>query len=216
MYVSQHSKAAVVVVEDNKQLQKYANRTDRSSLPALKALVVWGEAVDPKIAAQCAGVTVYSWSDFLALGAAVADAAVEARGKAVRPGNCSTLIYTSGTTGMPKAVMISHDNITWTASTMCTRCMIVSVYVLPVCVCQLFGVCCRFCVVLPRVPLCVCACVCPCGLVSLVFTASALVTSPRTPSHLPSSLTLLPHAPAAPPPTPLSPPYPKATTLTAE
>ena len=44
---------------------------------------------------------------------------LEPRQKKLDPGNCSTLIYTSGTTGPPKAVMISHDNITWTTANIC-------------------------------------------------------------------------------------------------
>lgn len=43
---------------------------------------------------------------------------VEERMDRVRPGNCCTLVYTSGTTGMPKGVMLSHDNFTWTYRSM--------------------------------------------------------------------------------------------------
>eukprot|EP01041_Mallomonas_annulata_P013795 gene13795-29328_t len=112
-YVSQHSKAEVVVLDGNKQLAKYAAMTP-GSLPFLKALVVYDERPDEKIVSKCS-VPVYYWDDFLRLGDTVSDADVDNRIASVRPGNCSTLIYTSGTTGQPKAVMISHDNATWIA-----------------------------------------------------------------------------------------------------
>jgi long-chain-fatty-acid--CoA ligase ACSBG len=112
-YISKHSKAQIVVVEGNKQLAKYIE--SRSELYDLKALVVWGEPVDPSIEAKCS-VPVYSWEKFLSCGESVGTSEVERRGDSVKPGNCSTLIYTSGTTGPPKAVMISHDNITWTTA----------------------------------------------------------------------------------------------------
>jgi len=116
MYITNHSKAKVVCMEDNKQLAKYSETNTRS--PSTVALVVWGgEPIDEAVAKKC-GVPVYAWDDFLKLGAAIPDTDVTARCDAIRPGNCSTLIYTSGTTGPPKAVMISHDNVTWVVANM--------------------------------------------------------------------------------------------------
>jgi long-chain-fatty-acid--CoA ligase ACSBG len=111
IYITNHSQAEVLIVEDNKQLMKYANRG--SEVPHLKAIVIWGEEVSPEARSQF-NVPIHSFQEFLALGGDVPDSDVEERCNALRPGHCCTLIYTSGTTGPPKAVMISHDNITWT------------------------------------------------------------------------------------------------------
>jgi long-chain-fatty-acid--CoA ligase ACSBG len=93
-YISEHSKAPVVVLEDNKQLAKYAEMRS-NSLPHLKCIVMWIGPVDQTIAAKLS-VPVYAWDDFLKIGSDVADAEFEARLNVAQPGNCSTLIYTSG------------------------------------------------------------------------------------------------------------------------
>jgi len=112
-YVSNHSRAKVVVVEGKKQLDKYLEIS--KDLKDLKALVVYGEPVPAGATANC---PIYSFDDFMALGKDVEDSTINARIAAQKPGECCTLIYTSGTTGNPKAVMISNDNLCWTSSTM--------------------------------------------------------------------------------------------------
>jgi long-chain-fatty-acid--CoA ligase ACSBG len=120
-YISEHSKAEVVVVEGNHQLKKYL-KFNEATLPHLKAIVVYGEDVDSTLVSQCP-FPVYSWSNFMAVGSAVPTEEVDNRSNGVQPGNCATLIYTSGTTGPPKAVMISHDNLCWTAENVLTNCL---------------------------------------------------------------------------------------------
>lgn len=108
-YITEHSKAEVLCVDSNQQLVKYAKK----KFPHLKAIVMWNETPDPKTVAACT-VPVHTWEAFLEIGSGVGNDVLDLRRANVNPGNCSTLIYTSGTTGPPKAVMVSHDNITWT------------------------------------------------------------------------------------------------------
>jgi long-chain-fatty-acid--CoA ligase ACSBG len=112
-YISSHSMANIILCDSNSQLKKYVN-VSINKLPHLKAFVLWGsESIDTDIASSLP-VKVYTWNEFLEIGAHVNDKDVLARMNSIRPGHCCTLIYTSGTTGPPKAVMLSHDNVTWT------------------------------------------------------------------------------------------------------
>jgi len=58
---------------------------------------------------------VLGWPEFLA-GGDGGERPFEERLAALRPDGVGTYIYTSGTTGRPKAVMLTHDTLTWTAS----------------------------------------------------------------------------------------------------
>lgn len=104
-YIAEHAEARVAVVENAEQLAKFLEIRDQ--LPELRAIVmIYGRHDDPM---------VHSWKDVLALGEKTDDAKLEERIAAQQPDDTCTYIYTSGTTGDPKAVMITHDNITWTA-----------------------------------------------------------------------------------------------------
>ncbi len=106
-YITDHCDAAIAIVENKEHLAKYI--AVRDQLPKVKAIVV----IDGNGADHSKGI--YAWSDLAKLGAEVPEADLEARIAGQKPDDMATLIYTSGTTGQPKAVMITHDNITWTA-----------------------------------------------------------------------------------------------------
>ncbi|XP_034060842.1 long-chain-fatty-acid--CoA ligase ACSBG1 [Gymnodraco acuticeps] len=107
-YVASDSKANIIVVENQKQLDKILQIRDR--LPHLKAIVQFSGNPQQRIS------NIYSWEDFMDLGLDVSEDELDDIIDSQRANQCCILIYTSGTTGKPKGVMLSHDNITWTAN----------------------------------------------------------------------------------------------------
>lgn len=106
-YIVRHSESPIVLVEDEAQWKKVESR--RGELPKLRHVVLMSGA------ASIADPMVLSWDAFLAKGDSVDDSRFLQRLHALEPGGLASLIYTSGTTGPPKAVMLTHKNLAWTA-----------------------------------------------------------------------------------------------------
>eukprot|EP00730_Choanoeca_flexa_P001504 TRINITY_DN10664_c0_g2_i2.p1 TRINITY_DN10664_c0_g2~~TRINITY_DN10664_c0_g2_i2.p1 ORF type:complete len:651 (+),score=201.92 TRINITY_DN10664_c0_g2_i2:70-2022(+) len=121
-YVASHSRSQILVAEDHKQLEKIVQVQDQ--LPELKAIVMYGEKVTEEDKKN--SLPVLDWEDFMRAGRDIGDHEVHDRMKVQQPGQCCTLIYTSGTTGTPKAVMITHDNITFTAAALVAEAQLLS------------------------------------------------------------------------------------------
>ncbi|MDX1645007.1 MAG: AMP-binding protein [Thermoanaerobaculia bacterium] len=104
-YIVEHAEAEILVIESARYLELAGQIRYHS--PDLKAVVLM-EGRDPG---------ALSWQKLLAKAEETPEHVLEARIEAQRPDDPCTLIYTSGTTGPPKAVMLSHRNLTWTADT---------------------------------------------------------------------------------------------------
>ncbi len=106
-YVVHHSEAFAVFLDSPEQWAKI--QAQRDQLPLLEyAVMARGVAAadDPM---------VLSWDQFDAKADEVDDATLDQHLDALAPEGLASLIYTSGTTGPPKGVMLTHDNLAWTA-----------------------------------------------------------------------------------------------------
>jgi long-chain acyl-CoA synthetase len=109
-YIVNHAESTVVFVENAEQWKKLEQK--RAELPKLRWVVTF------KDAGPIADAMVLSWDAFLAKGDGIDDAKVLEAVHALEPAGLATFIYTSGTTGPPKGVMLSHENLAWTAQCM--------------------------------------------------------------------------------------------------
>ena len=106
-YIVGHAEARLILVEDLAQWKKVLAR--RAELARLEWVVTMRDCPaidDPK---------VLSWSAFLERARSVPEDDLDRRVDRLAQDALATLIYTSGTTGPPKGVMLSHDNLAWTA-----------------------------------------------------------------------------------------------------
>ena len=105
-YIANHSEAPLIVAEDREQWEKID--AQRDELEYLETIVMMRDAdeVDDD--------SVIAFDDFLEIGRDYLRD-VDDRIDAIERDDVGTMIYTSGTTGPPKGVMLTHDNLAFTA-----------------------------------------------------------------------------------------------------
>ena len=105
-YILNHCKAKFIFLEDQSQLDKILSI--KELLTELKGIILFeGTSDDP---------LVHTWSEFLEKGRKLEKKKLEERIASQKAEDLATLVYTSGTTANPKAVMLSHINLCWTAA----------------------------------------------------------------------------------------------------
>ena len=110
-YLLAHSESRVLIVETRQQLDQLVKM--REELPALKRVILI-EGAAPEL-----GDWVVTWPDALRQGDEYGrgrPGLLASRWQALRSDDTASLIYTSGTTGQPKATILTHHNLTWTAA----------------------------------------------------------------------------------------------------
>src|SRR5438094_381080 len=110
-YLLSHSESKVLIVDDRKLLDQLLQM--REELPALRRVILI-EGENPGMEDW-----VISWEQALRRGDEFGrgrPGLLASRWQTLQPDDTASLIYTSGTTGVPKAAILTHRNLTWTAT----------------------------------------------------------------------------------------------------
>lgn len=104
-YIINHSDAVLVFAENQTQLDKLLKI--KPNIPNIRKVILFnGEPGKDD--------WVITYDQFLALGKEIDDGAFQARTGQVTAKDTAGIVYTSGTTGVPKGVVLTHDNLTYT------------------------------------------------------------------------------------------------------
>jgi len=109
-YLLSHSESKVLIVEDAKLFSQVSAM--RRELPALQRVILLQGDI-PAVEGWA-----ISWEQAMGRGDEFGrgrPGLLASRWQALEPDDTASLIYTSGTTGIPKAAMLTHRNLTWTA-----------------------------------------------------------------------------------------------------
>ncbi|MFO7883665.1 MAG: long-chain fatty acid--CoA ligase [Desulfobacteraceae bacterium] len=105
-YIINHSDAVVIFAQNREQLDKLFSIRD--NLENIKKVILFnGDCPEDE--------WVISFEEFLTLGQDIPDSEFEKRTAQTGPDDTAGIVYTSGTTGVPKGVVLTQDNITYTA-----------------------------------------------------------------------------------------------------
>ncbi|KAL5293044.1 ACSBG1.2 family protein [Megaselia abdita] len=105
-YILNLSQCNICVVDSIIQLEKI--HSVRDQIPTLKAVI---QIEEPFSNILYENVDYHKWSDVMTIEASSYERELNQRSYKVKPNECALLLFTSGTTGKPKAVMLSHDNL---------------------------------------------------------------------------------------------------------
>lgn len=106
------------VVDGQKTFDKV--KAIASEVELLSGIVFWGDVTCNEVIKNKNGneIKLLSWEDCLAMGEKETDDELTIRIKSQKPTQSCCIVFTSGTTGPPKGVLLSHDNVLWTAYTL--------------------------------------------------------------------------------------------------